>query len=340
MWHFGTRNDPRRGITLVELLVVIAIIGVLVAMLLPAVQSVREAGRRVQCKNHLHQIGIACHNYHTVFRHFPSYAGEALPTLVLAPWQPSPDPSIRGGNWLLQAMSQMEAAGRADAMMRAVQGGFPLDPDAAADIAPSLTTLHCPSRRDPESVPVIPPFDQYYGPRAARTDYAINGGAGYIYGDDPEQVEAIPEDSEQTSVVPDREVLVVWNGVWQIGRRTSDRDISDGLSQTLMAGEKAMDPDEYTTGNCQGDQTPLVGDPTRRHTASQYVRYAASRPQLDRRNDCMICHEFGSAHPAGWMALMADGSVDLVSYERDLTIHRQTASIRGHEVIRRSTGGG
>ncbi|MEO9933362.1 DUF1559 domain-containing protein [Rhodopirellula bahusiensis] len=94
----SSRSSRSSGFTLVELLVVIAIIGVMVGLLLPAVQSAREAARRMQCSNNMKQLGLAIHNYHSSFKMFPANIGS----------QTDAGSPYRGASWLVQILPQME----------------------------------------------------------------------------------------------------------------------------------------------------------------------------------------------------------------------------------------
>ncbi|QDU98065.1 DUF1559 family PulG-like putative transporter [Lignipirellula cremea] len=126
----------RKGFTLVELLVVIAVIGVLLALLLPAVQMAREAARRSECENHLKQIGIALHNHHDTFGHLPSgWTGVS----------PSGSP---GWGWGAHSLKYMEQNNIEDLI------NFKLsvaDPVNVAALASSVHTFHCPSATGDES---------------------------------------------------------------------------------------------------------------------------------------------------------------------------------------------
>src|SRR5437764_7320773 len=113
----------KRGFTLVELLVVIAIIGVLVALLLPAVQAAREAARRMQCSNHLKQIGLALQNYHDVFQSLPYGARARCVSTTSANTCPTKNMNQGWGpGWLMSILPFCEQKPLSD-LLEACQSG-------------------------------------------------------------------------------------------------------------------------------------------------------------------------------------------------------------------------
>ena len=309
--------------TLVELLVVIAIIAMLVSLLLPAVQSAREAARMTQCKNNLKQIGIACHNFESAQGEFPGFNGEEPPVAVqFTTNNRSRTRQARdldpGGNWMIQVLTYMEDVALSEILTELSVGrnvNARRDPRVSEAIATPVEPFYCPTRREARAYPLHGQYRSRYGKLGARTDYAMNGGS--------------PRGRRISS---GNSITVQNDGVWMIGKRASIKNMTDGTSKTYLVGEKAMDTLELTSGNGIGDHAPMAGWVDRRGTANSYVRYAARRPAMDSPNNCLSCHDFGSAHREGWNAVMSDGSVRLVSYELDLTTHRAMASISGQEV--------
>jgi prepilin-type N-terminal cleavage/methylation domain-containing protein len=306
------------GFTLVELLVVISIIGVLVALLLPAVQSTREAARQTQCRNNLKQIATGVHNFESAKRYFPGYAGEREPFLTtydaartaLAKAWP------RQGNWILQSLTFMEDAAVADILIAYARGTANMAQVKNA-VAVPIPIFNCPSRRAALAYPLVAALKTDFGPVAARTDYAISGGSA--------------------TQVTNYTIKFIGEGIWEYGRRTRLKNIVDGMSNTYLVGEKIMDPLKYATGNDFGDRGPIAGfnnpaPATNQGATNSYLRFAVRSPSRDVSDNCMYCHNFGSAHPATWNISMADGSVRSLSYAMDIKLHLALASINGNEV--------
>lgn len=161
----------RRAFTLVELLVVIAIIGILIALLLPAINAAREAGRRAQCMNNTKQLGLACINYQEEHGAFPNAVNS---TFDKTPWTTM----TPGANWAVLILPYTENA----ALYKEVNIMKPIsDPSNAVVRATRIPTMLCPSDANYNSKPYMPVGRAGLGPNWARGNYGANGSPYYLY---------------------------------------------------------------------------------------------------------------------------------------------------------------
>lgn len=339
------RRD-QRGFTLVELLVVIAIIGVLVALLLPAVQAARESARRTQCGNQVRQMTLSMLNHEAAKKAFPSGGNVPWPNIqnyLTGPNGVPFGPEKQGLGWCFQILPYLEGGNTYN---------LKTDDELDNTIDPMF---NCPTRRGPTRYAGIGDNGNspYLLDYAAAVPYASASDIGRplaqyvrlfeIQGHDtracgqqtlwggiglsmPRHASDFPEPGERSVTelgsyhgffgVITRSNLVFKGTtpvITNMYTKVSFQQITDGSSNTMVLGEKRLTPRLYDVGDWHDDKGWAGGWDTDglRSTACELG------PDEDPIDGASTGYRFGSAHPAGMNAGFADGSVHFINYDID-----------------------
>ncbi len=311
----------KRAFTLVELLVVITIIGILMSLLLPAVQSAREAARRAQCQNNLKQLGLAVLNHHDSQEWFPSggwgwlWVGE--PERGTGPDQP--------GGWAFNILSYIEQQALRDMGLN-LTGAARTNAIITRCQTP-IAIFFCPTRRRPG---VFPDYHSEYKtasssgmriPFSARSDYAINcGDQSYneLFGGPPDLATGDnPDYIEWRNHV---EILAKHTGIAYERSEVNLAKVKDGASNTFLIGEKYVNPDLYLTGGDSADNENMYVGYDNDMYRTTYPGYNGPRQDTPGVTSPWI---FGSAHPGALHFVFCDGHVRPIAYSIDREIFRR-----------------
>ena len=330
------RRRPR-GFTLVELLVVIAIIGVLVALLLPAIQAARESARRSQCINNLRQLGIACQLFEGAKKAFPT-AGGAVQQFTLLDENPKPLYGYENAGWMYQILPFIEQQVLHD--RRRGDGTIYLSGFLRTGLAETrISSYNCPSRNDRICVSGVYAYalGDYAGVMASHNSKDWDGFAW--------EVNKPPVPTEEANCWTG---IIIKGGhvqrgtpaqIWKFGP-VSNKSVEDGTSNTIMLAEKAAQAKHWTPIN------PPAGQPSpywelygyyvgadwphmRQFGATQIPNGDNDRPIIpvmgdndprDGETATYVPNEqgFGSAHPGIFCAVFGDASTRTISQDADL----------------------
>ena len=340
------RALPRRaGFTLVELLVVIAIIGMLMALLLPAVQQARESARIVQCSNKIKQMALACLNVDTNLGALPSGGWYWS-------WVGDPDRGIgqdQPGSWSYQILTFLEQ----DALFQLGHDNEPDNVTAAQRQGAyqcnqtALSVFQCPSRRIPQ---VYPATGGTCGESNCSSDSSGNAGLmtqgikgdyAACWGDTtttPEAQTGNPTSLSEASGFTVRD----WdngqgNTSGSIFRHSAvtPGEIRDGASNTYLIGEKYLCPDYYETGTCGADnETFYCGADNDSHRSTYHDPNSYWGLPIQDRLGLGYAACVGSAHSSTFGLSMCDGSTHRITYGIDPEVNRYLGNRGDDQTVR------
>ncbi len=301
---------------------VITIIGILMGLLLPAVQSVRESARRTQCSNNLYQMGRATLHHLSTHKHYPTGGWGWY-------WIGDPDRGFsreQPGGWVYNLLPYMEQTAvhelGADGDPDTLSSGQ-LDGVNEATHTP-LVYMNCPSRRKTIVYPKPSggTFVAFNGDSndnrpnvAARGDYAINCGSQYS-----NETGQVPQGWSEAQTYTNWLDTRTWNGISYQRSEVQSAHVLDGQSNTILIGEKYLGPDWYATGTSGGDNESMYSGFNNDNYRTTYFdpgNPGSGRTPLQDRMGVSNTFRFGSPHVAGCNFVFCDGSVHKIGFDVD-----------------------